>query len=164
MRAPCVDGPRGRGAARSHSPERDEGDIDHIYVVIADDHAAFRQALQMVIDADRGMTVVAAVGDGDAALDAIVRFAPDVAVLDVRMPGRDGIDVARALLEAQLSARPVIMTLDWQRSVFDRAIAAGAAGYLSKESALLDVVDAIRTAARGDTYVAPALSGAFPGR
>ena len=117
----------------------------------------------MVIDADRGMTVVAAVGDGDAALDAIVRFAPDVAVLDVRMPGRDGIDVARALLEAQLSARPVIMTLDWQRSVFDRAIAAGAAGYLSKESALLDVVDAIRTAARGDTYVAPALSAAFPG-
>ena len=110
------------------------------------------------------MTVIAAVGDGASALDAVVRFTPDVAVLDVRMPGRDGIDVARALVDYELSTRTVIMTMVWERYVFERAMAAGACGYLSKETALLDIVDAIRTAARGETYVAPALSPAFPGR
>jgi len=110
------------------------------------------------------MTVIAAVGDGAAALDAVVRFAADVAVLDVRMPGRDGIDVARAFLDYELSTRTVIMTMLWERHVFERAIAAGASGYLSKETALLDIVDAIRTALRGEIYVAPALSPAFPGR
>jgi DNA-binding NarL/FixJ family response regulator len=110
------------------------------------------------------MTVIAAVADGTAALDAAVRFSPDVAVLDVRMPGRDGIDVARALMDYELSVRAVIMTLFWDRGVIDRAVSAGACGYVAKETALLEIVDAIRTAARGETYIAPALSTVFPKR
>ncbi len=137
--------------------------MNQINVVIADDHSGFRQALKQIIEADRQLTVVAAVADGAAALDAIVRFSPDVAVLDVRMPGaRDGIDVARALMDLELSARTVIMTMHWDRGVFERAASVGTSGYLAKETAVLDVVDAIRAAVRGETYVASALVPAFP--
>jgi DNA-binding NarL/FixJ family response regulator len=127
-----------------------------IRVVIADDHPAFRQALQQVIDAEPDMTVVAAVGDGAAALDAIRRLTPAVAVLDVRMPELDGIEVARQLADDQLRARTVIVTMHSERVVFERAIAAGANGYLPKDTALLDVVEAVRTVARGEMYVRPA--------
>ena len=124
-----------------------------IRVVIADDHPAFRHALCQVIDAQPDMTVVAAVGDGVAALDAIRRLAPTVAVLDVRMPELDGIEVARQLAADQVPARTVIVTMHSERVVFERALAAGANGYLPKDTALLDVVDAVRTVARGEMYV-----------
>jgi DNA-binding NarL/FixJ family response regulator len=127
-----------------------------IRVVIADDHPAFRHALQQVIDAEPDMTVVAAVGDGVAALDAIRRLTPTVAVLDVRMPELDGIEVARQLAGDQVRARTVIVTMHSERVVFERAIAAGANGYLPKDTALLDVVEAVRTVARGEMYVRPA--------
>lgn len=109
--------------------------------------------MQQVIDAERDMTVVAAIGDGAAALEAIRRLAPDVAVLDVCMPGCDGIDVAGRLVEEQLAVRAVITTLHWEQRMFERAVAAGARGFLSKETALLEIVPAIRAAARGETYV-----------
>jgi DNA-binding NarL/FixJ family response regulator len=127
--------------------------VDSISVVIADDHSGFRQALQQVIEAEPDMTVVASVGDGAAALEAIARFKPDIAVLDVSMPGRGGIDIARSLAELQLAVRAVVMTLHWEPAVFERAAAAGASGFLSKETALLEIVAAIRAAARGETYV-----------
>jgi two-component system, NarL family, nitrate/nitrite response regulator NarL len=128
-----------------------------IRVVIADDHPAFRHALQQVIDAAPDMTVVAAVADGAAALDAIRRLSPTVAVLDVRMPELDGIEVARQLAGDQVRTRTVIVTMHSERVVFDRAIAAGVNGYLPKDTALLDVVEAVRTVARGEMYVRPAL-------
>ena len=128
---------------------------NRIRVVIADDHPAFRHALQKVIDREPDMTVVAAVADGLAALDVIRRLTPAVAVLDVRMPELDGIEVARQLAADQLRARTVIVTMHSERVVLERAIAAGALGYLPKDTALLDVVDAVRTVARGEMYVRP---------
>jgi two-component system, NarL family, nitrate/nitrite response regulator NarL len=135
-----------------------------IRIVIADDYPPFRDALQRVIDAEPDMAVVAALGDGAAALDEIRRLAPDVAVLDVRMPGLDGIEIALRLVEEQLRARAVVVTLHWNHLLFERAIAAGVSGYLAKETALSDVVDAVRTVARGQTYVAPSLSAGLSGR
>jgi two-component system nitrate/nitrite response regulator NarL len=130
-----------------------------IRVVVADDYPPFRHGLQRVIDAQPDLTVVAAPGDGAAALEEIRRLAPDVAVLDVRMPGLDGIDVARRLfVEDPLPARTVLVTLYWDRVLFERAIEAGVSGYVSKDTALSEVVDAIRTVVRGQTYVSPALS------
>jgi two-component system nitrate/nitrite response regulator NarL len=135
-----------------------------IRIVIADDYLPFRHALQRVIDAEPDMAVVAALGDGVTALEEIRRLAPDVAVLDVRMPGLDGIEVARRLVEDQLLARAVIVTLHWDRVLFERAIAAGVRGYVAKETALSEVVDAVRIVARGQSYVAPAVSAGLPGR
>ena len=134
-----------------------------IRIVIADDYPPFRHGLQRVIDAEPDMAIVAALGDGATALEEIRRLAPDVAVLDVRMPGLDGIDVACRLVEEQLRARVVIVTLHWDRVLVERAVAAGVSGYVAKETALSEVVHAIRTVARGQTYVAPALSTGLPG-
>jgi DNA-binding NarL/FixJ family response regulator len=134
-----------------------------IRIVIADDYPPFRDALQRVIDAEPDMAVVAALGDGATALEQIRRLGPDVAVLDVRMPGLDGIEVVLRLVEEQLRARVVIVTLHWERLLFERAIAAGVSGYVAKETALSEVVDAVRTVARGQTYVSPALSAGLSG-
>lgn len=68
-----------------------------IQIVLADDHPVFRHGLQQVVDAQTDMEVVEAIGDGAAALDAIRRLSPDVAVLDVRMPGLGGFEVAQRL-------------------------------------------------------------------
>ena len=130
-----------------------------IRVVIADDHPVFRHALQRVIDAEPDMTIVAATGDGSAALDEIRRLAPDVAVLDVHMPGLDGIEVAGRVFADDRPARTVIVTLHWDRVVFERALAAGVSGYVPKETAFEDIVGAVRAVATGQTYVSTALAG-----
>ena len=128
-------------------------------MIIADDYPAFRHALQRVIDAEPDMTVVAALGDGAAALEQIRRVPPDVAVLDVHMPGLDGIEVARRLfVEDGVRTRTVIVTLQWSPVMFERAIAAGVSGYVPKDTALSEVVEAVRAVARGQTYVSGALS------
>jgi DNA-binding NarL/FixJ family response regulator len=156
----CVDrAPATRAPRHTYN---DEDRIARISVVIADDHSGFRQALADVIQAESDMCVVASVGDGAAALDAIRRLAPVVAVLDVRMPVLDGIEIARAVAEQGGPTRTVIMTMHWGRSVVERVASLPVSGYLAKETALLEVVAAIRCAAAGEIYVAPVLTAAFP--
>ena len=140
-------------------------DVPHrIRVIIADDYPAFCHALQRVIDAEPDMTVVAVLGDGAAALEEIRRSPPDVAVLDVRMPGLDGIEVARRLsVEDGVHTRTVIVTLQWSRVVFERAIAAGVSGYVPKDTALTEVVEAVRAVAHGQTYVSRGLPDGLAG-
>jgi two-component system nitrate/nitrite response regulator NarL len=134
-----------------------------IRIVIADDHDAFRHGLQKVIDAEADMTVVATLGDGATALDVIRRLTPDVAVLDVRMPGLDGIEVARRLFtQDRQPPRTVIVTMHWDRVVVERAVAAGVSGYVPKDTALSEIVFAVRAAARGQTYVSRGLPPGFP--
>ena len=133
------------------------GRSSRIRVVIADDYSPFRQALQRVIDAEADMVVVSALDDGRTAMDEIRRLAPDVAVLDVRMPGLDGIDVARSLVDDRLPVRTIIVTVHWDRLVVDRAVAAGVRGFMVKDTALADIVDAVHTVVRGETFVARTL-------
>ena len=120
-------------------------------VVVADDHPGFREALQRVIGAEADMVVVAAVADGVAALDAIREHTPAVALLDVRMPGLDGIEVARRLAGQPTPSptRTVIVTSHRDQEVFGRALAAGVRGYLPKDDALSEVVAVVRAVARG---------------
>ena len=106
------------------------------------------------------MSVVATLADGATALDIIRREAPDVAVLDVRMPGLDGIEVARRLFtDDQHPPRTVIVTQHWDRVVGERAAAAGVSGYVPKDNAFSEIVGAVRAAARGQTYVSRGLPG-----
>ena len=140
-------------------------DVPHrIRVIIADDYPAFCHALRRVIDAEPDMIVVAALGDGATALEEIRRSPPDVVVLDVRMPGLDGIEVARRLsVEDGVRTRTVIVTSHWSPTVFERAIAAGVSGHVPKDTALSEVVEAVRAVARGQTYVSRALPDGLAG-
>jgi len=129
-----------------------------IRVVIADDHPVFRHGLQQVVERQVDMQVVEAVGDGTAALDAIRRLSPDVAVLDVRMPGLGGFEVAQKVVEDQLRTRLMFLTMHDEPVLFERAMALGVRGYVLKDAALSEIVQAVRTIAIGRTYLSPSLS------
>ena len=129
-----------------------------IRIVLADDHPVFRHGLQQVVDAQTDMEVVEAIGDGAAALDAIRRLSPDVAVLDVRMPGLGGFEVAQRLWNEQCPTRLMFLTMHAEPVLFERAMKLGVKGYVLKDAALSEIVQAVRTVAMGRTYLSPAMS------
>lgn len=130
-----------------------------ITVLIADDHPIFRTGLRQVLESDAAVRVVAEAGNGDEALAIIEALRPDVAVLDIDMPGRDGLDVARSLRDRRSPTRVIILTLHTDARFLDAALDAGVHGYVPKESAVTDIGGAIRSVHAGQQYVSPALSG-----
>ncbi len=127
-------------------------------VVVADDHPAILDALCRALE--RGDVEIAGrAGDGEQALHLILTAAPDVAVLDVRMPRLDGIAIARRLHEAEVPTAAILYTGAAERAVLLEALDAGARGFVRKEAPLTDVEKAIRVVASGETYVDPALEG-----
>ncbi|WP_461010849.1 response regulator [Streptomyces capparidis] len=111
----------------------------------------------MILDAQPDIEVVAEAGDGAAAVEAVLAHRPDVALLDVRMPGMDGIEAARAV-RARTDCRVVMLTtFDHDDYVYD-ALYAGAGGFLLKDVRRDDLVHAVRVAAAGDALLAPAVT------
>lgn len=129
-----------------------------ITILIADDHPIFRQGLRQVIETDRRLKVVAEADDGDAALEAIEGVRPQVAIVDVAMPGKGGFEVARAVRDRRLPTRVVILTMYKDQRIFDAALDAGVNGYVLKDSAITEVVDCIKAVGGGETYISPHLS------
>ena len=129
-----------------------------ITVLIADDHPIFRTGLRQVIETDPVVRVVAEAGDGDEALATIQSVGPDVAVLDIDMPGRDGLDVARALRDRRSATRVIFLTLHTDAWFLNAALDAGVHGYVPKESAATEIAGAIRSVHSGRQYVSPVLS------
>lgn len=129
-----------------------------ISIVVADDHPIFRRGLKVVIESDPGLNVVAEADDGVEALAQIERIVPDVAVLDIDMPGHDGLQVARSMKEKSLSTRPVFLTMHKDEAIFNAAIDAGVPGFVIKDSAANDIVTCIRTVMKGQSFVSSALS------
>ncbi len=128
-----------------------------VRVLIADDHDVVRVGLAMVLGADPGIEVVAQARDGHEALALARAHRPDVCLLDIRMPGLDGIEVTRLLAGAQVEDPVpvvVITTFDEDDYVYD-ALGAGARGFLLKDTDPDLLVEAIRAAARGDALIAP---------
>src|SRR5690242_14205167 len=130
----------------------------NITIVIADDHPIFRAGLRKVLEADPGLRVVGEAGDGDDALATIESVRPDLAVLDIDMPGRDGLDVTRALRDARSSTRVILLTLHTDAFYLNSALDAGVYGYVPKETAVTEIVGAIRSVDAGQEYISPVLS------
>jgi two-component system nitrate/nitrite response regulator NarL len=128
-----------------------------VRVVVGDDHPVYRDGLVRALDTSGRTEVVAAVGDGRAALDAIREHTPDVALLDDKMPGIDGIAVAHAVARDRLATRVLLVSATTEGSVVYRAIQDGAAGYLSKEADREDIVAAVVACARGEDVLPPEL-------
>lgn len=130
-----------------------------ITVVIADDHPIFRAGLRQVLEADAALGVAGEAGDGDEALAAIESIRPDLAVLDIDMPGRDGLDVTRALRDRRSTTRVILLTLHTDAWFLNKALDAGVHGYVPKESAVTEIAGAIKCVHAGREYVSPVLSG-----
>ena len=129
-----------------------------IRVVLADDQALVRSGFQMILAAQPDIEVVGEAGNGRQAIDLANRLAPDVVLMDVRMPVLDGLEATRRLVEIGTTARILILTtFDLDEYVY-AAIRAGASGFLLKDVHPPQLVDAIRVVARGEALLAPAVT------
>jgi DNA-binding NarL/FixJ family response regulator len=124
-----------------------------IRVAIADDHGIVRSGLAMLIDRQRDMEVVGEAADGLAAVELALAERPDVAVLDVTMPGLTGPQAARHLHAHDERIRVLMLSMHEDERYFFEALDAGALGYVPKRAADSDLIDAIRTVAEGRTFL-----------
>jgi DNA-binding NarL/FixJ family response regulator len=119
-----------------------------------------RQGIRRALESE-GIKVVAEASDGATAIKLALEHKPDVVLMDVSMPGMDGVEAARRLVEADGRQRVVMLTMHIDRDVIDRAIRAGAVGYLTKDSSISEVILAIQLAANGDRPMSPRLASAM---
>jgi DNA-binding NarL/FixJ family response regulator len=119
-----------------------------------------RQGIRRALESE-GIKVVAEASDGASAIKLALEHKPDVVLMDVSMPGMDGVEAARRLVEADGRQRVVMLTMHIDRDVIDRAIRAGAVGYLTKDSSISEVILAIQLAANGDRPMSPRLAAAM---
>lgn len=127
-------------------------------VVLADDEHLVRAGIRTVLERDPQIQVVGEAGDGAEAVSVVRALQPDVALLDVRMPLLDGIEAtARLAADPEVTAQLVVLTTFDDDALLDRALRAGALGYLLKSMPARQLVAAVHTAAAGDVLVAPAL-------
>jgi DNA-binding NarL/FixJ family response regulator len=118
-----------------------------------------RQGLRLAIEADPMLKVVAEAAEGETALARIEELRPEIAVLDIDMPKKDGFAVARAVQALRIPPRIVFLTIHSEEDLFHTAMDLGASGYILKESAMLEIVNGLRTVASGQYYVSPPLTG-----
>lgn len=131
-----------------------------IRVLLAEDQAMMRGALALLLGMEDDIEVVAEVGDGDGIVAAARRTRPDVALLDIEMPGASGLDVAAALREEMPGCKVVIVTTFGRPGYLRRAMEAGAGGFLVKDAPVEDLAAAIRRVLAGEQVIDPSLAAA----
>jgi two-component system response regulator NreC len=125
--------------------------------MLADDHAVVRAGLRMLLDAEEGMQVVAEASDVKTVLRRVKGFHPRVLVLDLNMPGESSLQAIPGILDSSPETRIVVLTMQTDPVFAREALSSGALGYVLKEAADTELVDAVRRAANGEMYVNPGL-------
>jgi two-component system NarL family response regulator len=131
---------------------------DPIRVLICDDHALFRRGLMMVLEAEEGIEVVAEAEDGLEGVAKAEEIAPDVVLMDVRMPRMSGIDATRLIAQSLPTTRILMLTVSDEEDDLYEAVKAGATGYLLKEISIEEVASAIRAVVTGQSLITPSMA------
>jgi two-component system nitrate/nitrite response regulator NarL len=152
--------------ATVHQPSRVRDDLlmppPRVQVVVADDHPLFREGIERAVRERPDLELVASAADGREALAQIRELGPSVAVLDLRLPGLDGLEVLNAVTRDALPTRVLILSASGDAELVYRAVQGGAAGYFRKEADRQAILDAIAAVARGATVIEPGLqAGVF---
>jgi DNA-binding NarL/FixJ family response regulator len=129
-----------------------------IRVLLVDDHAVVREGLRSFLELQEGLTVVGEAADGETALTLAAELAPDVVLMDLVMPGLDGVSAMRALRARAPAARVIVLTSFFDEDRMLPAFEAGAAGYLLKNVAPIELAGAIRAAHRGEAIIDPTVA------
>ena len=124
-----------------------------IRVLLADDHATVRYGLKLLIDAEPDMTVVAQAGDGEEAIRKTLEMKPDIVVMDISMPGVNGLAATRTLKQIQPSVLVITLTRHTEDAYLQELLRAGASGFVLKRSAPAELLHAIRGVASGGQYL-----------
>ncbi|MEU3274725.1 response regulator transcription factor [Saccharomonospora sp. NPDC006951] len=130
-----------------------------IRIMLVDDHPVVREGLRGMLDAEADLSVVGEAGSGDEAVALERVKEPDVILMDLRMPGLDGVGAIQRILTTAPSRRIVVLTTYETDADILRAVEAGAAGYLLKDASRTELAGAVRAAARGETVLAPSVAG-----
>ncbi len=128
-----------------------------ISIVLADDHTVVRRALRLLLEEEPGFEVVAEAEDAEGAIRYLRGHKPDVLILDLNMPGRPSLEAIEDMQEASPGTKIVILTMQQEPAFARRALQQGVLGYVLKEAADDELVQAVRSAAAGETYLQPAL-------
>jgi len=124
-------------------------------VIVVDDHSVMRAGVVALLAADPGIEIVGEAGDGREAVELVERVRPDVALIDLRMPVMDGVAATTRIVAGSTGTRVLILTTYDTDVEIERAVEAGAIGYLLKDTTREQLADAIRAASRGETVLAP---------
>jgi DNA-binding NarL/FixJ family response regulator len=138
--------------------------MESISVLIAEDHTLVREGTREILEREPDLSVVAEAERGDLALTLIRRMTPDVALVDLRLPGLSGIETTRQVAEAGLATRVVILSAFDDEEYVVAALDAGAAGYLTKTIPSAELVDAVRRVHAGEVVLQPALAARLASR
>ena len=138
--------------------EREEGNVDQIRILLADDHVLVRQGTRELLEQEEDLTVVAEAGDGEEAVRLAVSYRPDVAVMDISMPKLDGIEATKQIKAQHPTVAVLVLTAyDDDQYVF-ALLEAGAAGYLLKDVQASELVKAVRAVYAGESVLHPTIA------
>lgn len=133
--------------------------MSKIRIVLADDHAVVREGLKTLVHAQPDMEVVGECCDGKTAVQRVQELQPDVAVMDISMPGLNGAMATRQIIQTSPNTKILALTVHEDRSYLRELLDAGAAAYILKRSAADELIRALRMVAAGDLYLDPSLAG-----
>ena len=126
-----------------------------IKILLVDDHAMFRAGIKALIEAEERMIVVGEASSGDEAVDRVRELKPNVVVMDLAMPGSNGLEATRRISALELKTSVLVLTVHGEEEYLVPVVEAGASGYLTKTSADTDLLEAIRVVARGQVFLPP---------
>lgn len=124
-------------------------------ILLVDDHAMFRAGIKALLEADGRLVVVGEASSGDEAVDKVRELKPDVVVMDLSMPGSNGLEATRRIAALELDTKVLVLTVHAEEEYLVPVVEAGASGYLTKTSADNDLIEAIKVVARGEVYLPP---------
>ena len=126
-----------------------------IKILLVDDHAMFRAGIKALIEAEERMKVIGEASSGDEAVDRVRELKPDIVIMDLAMPGSNGLEATRRISALELNTSVLVLTVHAEEEYLVPVVEAGASGYLTKTSADTDLLEAIRVVARGQVFLPP---------
>jgi DNA-binding NarL/FixJ family response regulator len=135
-----------------------------IKILLVDDHPVFRKGMVQIIEEDPALEVVGQAGSAEELLEQVKNKTADVAVVDVDLPGMDGLQVAACLLKRKSPLPVVLLTMHKSEKIFQAALDLGVSAYILKDEAESGIVQGIKSAARGENYITPSLSSLLMSR
>lgn len=129
-----------------------------INIVMAEDHPIFRSGLRQVIEEEENIKIIGEAENGEIAIELILKYNPDIVLLDIEMPKKTGLEVLREIGKMKLKPKVIFLTVYADEDIFDEAMELGINGYVLKDGAINEVVECINKVYEGNYYVSPAVS------